>query len=82
MLRIAVRSELCFLVKAFHVRHAQKHNASRLRRNAATIGLLVLLGLHCNVRLLPVSQTVILKRHGRRSARGVSSRARFCVLYS
>ena len=70
MLRIAVRSQLCFLLKACHVRHAEKHKASRLRRDAARIGLLVRLGLHCNVRLLPVFQTVILMSHGRRSAPG------------
>ena len=70
MLRIAVRAELCFLLKACHVRHAQQHNASRLGRETARIGLLVPLGLHCNVSLLSVFQTVILMSHGRQSARG------------
>ena len=70
MLRIAVRSELCFLLKACHARHAGRHNASPLRRDAARIFLLVPLGLHCNVRLPPAFQTVILMSHARRSARG------------
>ena len=81
MLRVAVRSDLCFLFKACHVRHAGRHNASRLRRDAARIGLLVPLALHCNVRLPPVFQTVILMSHGRRPARGewLPLRFLFCL---
>ena len=70
ILRIAVRSELCFLLKACHARHAGNRNASRLRRGAARTGLLMLWVLHCNVCLPAVFQTGNLMGHGRRSARG------------
>ena len=68
LLGIAVMSETCFLLKACHARHVERHNASRLRRDAVRIGLLVPWGLHCNVLLLPVFQTGILMSHGRQSA--------------
>ena len=70
VLRIAVRPEICFLLKACHARPAERRNTSRLRRDAARIGLLVPWGLHCSVRLRPAFLIVTLMSYGQRSARG------------
>ena len=70
VLRIAVSTEICFLLKACHARPAERRNASRLRRDAARIGLLVPPGLHCSVRPRPAFLIETLMSHGQRSARG------------